>query len=151
MCGFLYFLSYCMWLASKRMGSPGMVTRSLFGLGLGVQGFLPYTITWNWLEIAHHRVICSFLRNHTFTPYLKTGSGIFFLRKIKTPFKTRYFYGGRFIKSQAFLLVVIYSRVSRGNQINLAVAPAFYFMTLLLLRLWLEKNIWILWMDSQSL
>ena len=33
-------------LLRKLMGSPGMITRTLFGLlFLGVQGFLPYTIT----------------------------------------------------------------------------------------------------------
>ena len=33
-------------LLRKLMGSPGMITRSLFGLlFLGVQGLLPYTIT----------------------------------------------------------------------------------------------------------
>ena len=46
--------------------------------------------------------------------------------------------------SQVFLLLAIYSRVSGGNQIDLAVTRAFYFMTILLLCLCLEKNVIVL-------
>lgn len=46
--------------------------------------------------------------------------------------------------SQVFLLLAIYSRVSGGNQSDLAVTRAFYFMTILLLRLCLEKSMIVL-------
>ena len=46
--------------------------------------------------------------------------------------------------SQVFLLLAIYSRVSGGNQSDLAVTRAFYFMAILLLRLCLEKSVIVL-------